>query len=204
LSTLSFHETKNISCGEGGALTFNADTFIERSEILREKGTDRSRFLRGQVDKYTWVDVGSSWVVSDLLAAFLSAQLDNFASIQTRRSEIWNSYFRELSDWADQAGFLLPFVPPAARHPAHLFYMHAPDLATRTRFISHLSDQGVMAVFHYQALNTSKVGMKLGAKPGDCPISESAAETLVRLPIFYSLTDLEIDQVITAVHGFQG
>jgi dTDP-4-amino-4,6-dideoxygalactose transaminase len=204
LSTLSFHETKNISCGEGGALTFNADTFIERAEILREKGTDRSRFLRGQVDKYTWVDVGSSWVVSDLLAAFLSAQLDNFASIQTRRREIWNSYFRELSDWADQAGFLLPFVPPAARHPAHLFYMHAPDLATRTRFISHLSDQGVMAVFHYQALNTSKVGMELGAKPGDCPISESAAETLVRLPIFYSLTDLEIDQVITAVHGFQG
>ena len=204
MSTLSFHETKNFSCGEGGALSLNSTRHIEQSEILREKGTDRSRFLRGQVDKYTWVDVGSSWVMSDLLAAFLNAQLDNAQTIQARRREIWETYAHEFSDWSQMVGFTLPFVPETSVHPAHLFYMHAPDLETRTRFISHMADKGVMAVFHYQALNASKVGMELGAKPGDCPVSESAADTLVRLPLFFSLSHSELEQVVSAVRSFQG
>lgn len=204
MSTLSFHETKNISCGEGGALTLNSDSYRDKAEILREKGTDRSRFLRGQVDKYTWVEVGSSWVQSDLLAAFLKAQLENFDLIQARRSVIWNTYDSELTEWSQLSGFTLPFVPEEAVHPAHLFYLHAPDLATRTRFIDFLKENGVMAVFHYQALNTSKVGKEYGAKVGDCPVSETAAETLVRLPLFYSLTDSELDKVVSTIKKFPG
>jgi dTDP-4-amino-4,6-dideoxygalactose transaminase len=204
MSTLSFHETKNISCGEGGALTLNSDAYRDKAEILREKGTDRSRFLRGQVDKYTWVEVGSSWVLSDLLAAFLKAQLDNFDVIQERRSEIWNTYQRELDTWSQSSDFTLPFVPEEAMHPAHLFYLHAPDLAVRTKFIDYLKENGVMAVFHYQALNTSKVGLEFGAKVGDCPVSEKAAETLVRLPLFYSLTDSELDKVVSTIQKFPG
>lgn len=203
MSTLSFHETKNISCGEGGALTFNSEVFVEQAEILREKGTNRSRFLRGQVDKYTWVGVGSSWVMSDLLAAFLTAQLDNFDRIQARRAEVWNTYETELKEWAESTGFTLPFVPPEAEHPSHLFYLHAPDVGSRTAFIDHLKAREVMAVFHYQALNTSKVGMELGGKVGDCPVSERAADTLVRLPLYYSLSDLDLDHITSAIQSFR-
>jgi dTDP-4-amino-4,6-dideoxygalactose transaminase len=203
LSTLSFHETKNISCGEGGALTFNSETFIEQAEILREKGTDRSRFLRGQVDKYTWVGVGSSWVLSDLLAAFLAAQLENFDRIQARRMEIWNTYATDLQGWSQDTGFSLPFVPKEAKHPAHLFYLNAPDLESRSAFINHLKERDVMAVFHYQALNASKVGVELGGKVGSCPVSEKAADTLVRLPLYFSLSDSDQDQVISAIQSFR-
>jgi dTDP-4-amino-4,6-dideoxygalactose transaminase len=203
LSTLSFHETKNISCGEGGALTFNSNALVEQAEILREKGTDRSRFLRGQVDKYTWVGVGSSWVLSDLLAAFLTAQLDNFDRIQYRRNEIWNTYASELQDWATNSGFTLPFVPSEADHPSHLFYLHAPNLESRSAFINHLKERDVMAVFHYQALNASKVGIELGARVGDCPVSERAADTLVRLPLYFSLSESDQDQVISAIQSFR-
>jgi dTDP-4-amino-4,6-dideoxygalactose transaminase len=203
LSCLSFHETKNVTCGEGGAITFNGEELVEAAEILREKGTNRAKFFRGQVDKYTWVDLGSSWLPSDMLAAFLFGQLERIESIQIRRMHIWTRYETELLDWASETGFRLPTVPIFSQHPAHIFYLHALDLETRSRFIDHLRDRGVIAVFHYQALSTSKVGLDFGAKVGDCPISESAAETLVRLPLFFDLSDSEVDQVIDSVRSFR-
>jgi len=203
MSTLSFHETKNITCGEGGALTLNSPDLLEAAEILREKGTNRARFLRGQVDKYTWVDVGSSWVASDILAAYLVAQLENFGSIQKKRHRIWNSYSSELTGWAVDQGVRLPQVPAEAGHSAHMFYLHLQDVESRSRFIDHMKEKGVMAVFHYQALNTSEVGKRLGGIPGQCPVSESAAQTLVRLPLFVDLKEAELDQIISAVKGFE-
>lgn len=202
MSTFSFHETKNFTCGEGGALTLNSPKFVELAEILREKGTDRARFLRGQVDKYTWVDIGSSWVPSDMLAAFLLAQLKNFDAIQMRRHHVWSRYSDELSEWALNQRVRLPQVPVQAGHSAHMFYLHLKDVETRDRFIQHMSDKGVMTVFHYQALNTSDVGKRLGGFSGQCPVSESAAQTLVRLPLFTDLKEHEIDQVICAVKDF--
>ncbi len=203
MSTLSFHETKNITCGEGGALTLNSPDYLESAEILREKGTNRARFLRGQVDKYTWVDVGSSWVASDILAAYLVAQLERFESIQTRRHEIWNSYNNELNDWATNQGVRLPQVPAQAGHSAHMFYLHLQNVDVRARFIEHMKEKGVMTVFHYQALNTSEVGQNLGGIPGQCPVSEAAAQTLVRLPLFVDLRDAELAQITSAVKEFE-
>lgn len=203
MSTLSFHETKNITCGEGGALTVNSPQLLESAEILREKGTNRARFLRGQVDKYTWVDVGSSWVASDILAAYLVAQLENFDSIQAKRHWIWDSYNSELTEWAAKQGVRLPQVPALAKHSAHMFYLHLQSIEVRDRFIEHMREKGVMTVFHYQALNTSEVGKRFGGNPGDCPVSESAAQTLVRLPLFVDLKEAELDQIISAVKEFE-
>jgi dTDP-4-amino-4,6-dideoxygalactose transaminase len=137
------------------------------------------------------------------LAAFLTAQLDNFERIQSRRTEVWNTYASQLQDWATNTGFTPPFVPAEAKHPSHLFYLHAPDLESRSAFINHLKEQDVMAVFHYQALNASKVGVELGGRVGDCPVSEKAADTLVRLPLYYSLSDSNLDQVISAIQSFR-
>jgi dTDP-4-amino-4,6-dideoxygalactose transaminase len=202
LSTLSFHETKNITCGEGGALAINQRQLLDRAEILREKGTDRSKFLRGQVDKYTWVGLGSSWVASDMLAAFLVAQLESFETIQQSRTRTWNTYDAELRDWAAQNGVRLPHVPSNSKHPAHMFYLQFEDVDTRTAYISHLKKAGIMAVFHYQALNCSKVGIELGGVPGSCPVSEHAAQTLVRLPLFHDITDFERERIISASTSF--
>lgn len=202
LSTLSFHETKNITCGEGGALTLNDDQFKGPAEILREKGTDRARFLRGQVDKYTWVDVGSSWVPSDILAGYLLGQLEHFSTIQAKRAKIWSAYHNQLLLWGQSNGFRTPIIPSLADHPSHLYYLHAPDLETRTRFIEHLRKNEIMAVFHYQALNVSSVGQQFGGRVGACPVSESAADTLVRLPLYSSLSDSEVERVIEAIMNF--
>src|SRR5262249_60006441 len=161
LAALSFHETKNISCGEGGALVINDARLIERAEVLREKGTDRSRFFRGQVDKYTWVDVGSSYVLSDLLAAFLHAQLEEREAIQARRHQAWQYYHRHLAGWAASQGVRLPVVPPHCRQPAHLYYLLLPDLAARQGFIEHLAASGLSAVFHYLPLHLSAIGRRL-------------------------------------------
>mgnify|MGYP000918063956 FL=1 len=199
MATQSFHETKNVSCGEGGALLINDPKYIERAEIIREKGTNRSRFFRGQVDKYTWVDVGSSYLPSEVLAGILCAQLENVDKIQKRRGKIWNRYNDELNAWAEENGVGLPQVPSYCEQPYHMFHIIMPSLEKRTQFISSLKEKGIMSVFHYLPLNTSEMGMRLGAKPGDCPVTEDISDRLVRLPLFYNMTDDEQTRVIEEV-----
>ena len=203
LSTLSFHETKNITCGEGGALVINDPALLERAEVLREKGTDRARFFRGQVDKYTWVDVGSSWVMSDLLAAILVGQLERFDAIQARRHAIWSAYADGLAQWAAENGVRLPAIPPEAQHTAHLFHLRFADLATRTRFIAHMAEAGISTVFHYQSLHLSDVGRRYGGFEGQHPVTEGAGDTLVRLPLFESLTEQQVERVISRAVEFR-
>lgn len=201
-STMSFHETKNVTCGEGGAVALQSQELFERAEILREKGTNRSRFLRGQVDKYTWVDVGSSWVMSDLLAAVLCAQLDQFAAIQADRMRIWSAYERELARWATHNSVRTPFIPADAQHTAHMYYLRLPSLEVRTAFIDHLKRHEVLAVFHYQALHQSPVGRSKGRGHASLPVTEAAADDLVRLPLYRSMSEHELDRVLEAVTSF--
>lgn len=202
LSTLSFHETKNVTCGEGGALHVNDARLLDRAEILRDKGTDRSRFLRGQVDKYTWVDLGSSWGPADLLAGVLVGQLERFGAIQGRRAAIWRRYSSELADWADEHGVRTPFVPSECGHTSHVFHLRFETLEVRDRFIRHLRDRDVLAVFHYQPLHLSTIGQRFGGVEGQHPVSEDAGSTLVRLPLFVGLSDAEVDHIISAVLSF--
>jgi dTDP-4-amino-4,6-dideoxygalactose transaminase len=162
LSTLSFHETKNFTCGEGGALVINDPRFAERAEIVREKGTNRSKFFRGEVDRYTWVDLGSSFLPSDLLAAYLFAQLEKRDEVQARRLAQWDRYRDGLADWAAEHGVRLPVVPPHCVHPAHIFYLLLPDVEARQRFIDHLKARSILAVFHYVPLHLSEQGRRLG------------------------------------------
>lgn len=203
LATQSFHETKNITCGEGGALLINDESLIERAEILREKGTDRTKFLRGQVDKYTWVDVGSSWVMSDMLAAILCGQLERSYIINAQRVAIYNRYDKELSQWAEKYGVVTPFHPANTTHTAHVYHLRFKAGEMRDRFISHLAERQIGAVFHYQPLHLSKVGRQLGGVVGDCPITEHAGDCLVRLPLFNTLTLDEQGRVIEAVQSFK-
>lgn len=197
--TLSFHETKNINCGEGGALLINNLAMLERAEIIREKGTNRSQFFRGQVDKYGWVDLGSSFLPSDILAAYLWAQLEVWPSIFARRKKIWESYFESLKEWAEAQGIQLPHIPSGVEQSYHMFYLVLPSLSDRTDFISHLKQKGINSVFHYQALNASIMGLKLGGKVGQCPVSEKLSDTLVRLPFYNSMTEEEQWRVIEAI-----
>ena len=193
-ATQSFHETKNFSCGEGGALLINDEKFIERAEIIREKGTNRSRFFRGQVDKYTWVDIGSSYLPSDILAAFLYAQLEQREKIQTKRKKIWEYYYEHLKDWADENHVRLPIIPDHCDQPYHMFYLLMPSLEKRTALINHLKENDITAVFHYLPLHLSDMGKKFGGKEGDCPVTEDVSDRLVRLPFFNDLStkDLQI------------
>jgi dTDP-4-amino-4,6-dideoxygalactose transaminase len=202
LATQSFHETKNFTCGEGGALVINDPSLIEPAEILREKGTNRSRFFRGQVDKYTWVGLGSSYLPSDVLSAFLLAQLESHTRIQTRRKQIWDTYFSELTDWANTFNVRLPVVPAQCEPSYHLFYMLLPHLAARQGLIEHLKTQRILAVFHYQSLHLSDMGQNYGGQIGDCPVTESVADCLVRLPFFNGMTEQEQRRVIEAVKTF--
>jgi len=204
LNTQSFHETKNFTCGEGGALLIQDARLIERAEILREKGTNRSRFLRGLVHKYTWVDYGSSWLPSDLLAAFLLAQLEACETIQTRRRTLWERYVRELEGWARESGVSLPVVPEHCRQAYHMFYLLMRDGAQRDGLLSHLEERGILAVFHYLPLHQSDMGRRFGGKDGDCPVTESVSGRLVRLPFYTCLTDSEQGEVIEAVRSYQG
>ena len=199
LATMSFHETKNFSCGEGGALSVNDPAFADRAEILREKGTDRSRFFRGQVDKYTWVDLGSSYVISDLLAAYLLAQLEARETIQAARRRIWQTYAAALAAWAAEHGVGLPTVPEHCEPTHHLFYLMLPSIESRTRLIDHLRSRGILGVFHYQSLNLAPMGLRFGGRRGDCPVSERASDCLVRLPIYNSLAPDEQERVIEAI-----
>ena len=197
LATLSFHETKNITCGEGGALVINDERFVSRAEIVREKGTNRSRFFRGETDRYTWVDVGSSYLPSDLLAAYLWAQLEARDMIQQRRMEIWQQYAGALAP-AAHPGVGVPVVPDGCVQPAHLFYLLLPSLAARTAFIAALRAERILTVFHYQPLHLSEMGQRYGGRAGQCPVTEAIADRLVRLPLYFQLTAEQQERVIRA------
>jgi len=199
LATLSFHETKNVTCGEGGALLVNDESLIARAEVIREKGTDRSRFFRGEIDRYTWVDVGSSYLPSDLLAAYLMAQLEARDDIQRHRKEIWARYASDLCAWASASGVRLPIVPEDREHPAHIFYLLLPSLAARTAFIAHMRARQILVVFHYQPLHVSGMGRRFGGALGQHPVTEDVADRLVRLPLYYQLTADDQSAVIAAV-----
>ncbi|HEU4511193.1 MAG TPA: dTDP-4-amino-4,6-dideoxygalactose transaminase [Pyrinomonadaceae bacterium] len=201
-ATQSFHETKNFTCGEGGALLINDPQYIERAEIIREKGTDRSRFFRGQVDKYTWVDVGSSYLPSDILAAFLYAQMEERESIQSKRQRIWEFYDRSLRGWAEDAGVKRPSVPAHCDHPYHMYYLILPSLQKRQQFISYLSEHGINSVFHYQPLHLSTMGREFGGRAGDCPVTESVSDRLVRLPFYNDLSPEEQEIVVDRITRF--
>lgn len=200
LATLSFHETKNIQCGEGGALLVNDDPMFEPAEILREKGTNRSRFFRGQVDKYTWVSLGSSYLPSDLLAAYLVTQLEEFDDIQRRRRVVWDRYRAELTDWAAERGFGFQHCPDDREHPAHLFALLAPDLEARQALIKHLGEHAIKAVFHYVPLHSSPMGATFGER--HLPVTDDISDRLVRLPLFPTLTDEHVERVLDAVRSF--
>jgi dTDP-4-amino-4,6-dideoxygalactose transaminase len=202
MATQSFHETKNVTCGEGGALLINDPALIERAEIAREKGTNRSRFFRGQVDKYTWVDAGSNYLCSELQAALLSAQLAIASDIQARRRAIWDRYAAALTDWCAAHDIRLPALPSGAEHPSHLFALLMPTESARKAFIGHLGGSGILAVFHYIPLHLSPMGRRFGAAPGDCPVAEDVSERLVRLPFYTDLTEDEQMSVIAAVRSF--
>lgn len=199
MATQSFHETKNFSCGEGGALVINDPEYIERAEIIREKGTNRSRFFRGMVDKYTWVDIGSSYLPSDMLAAYLYAQLEQWQAIQARRKQLWEKYDSALRDWAARSGVRQPFIPPNCQQSYHMYYLLFPTLAQRQSFIERLKERDILSVFHYLPLHLSDMGLRFGGKAGDCPVTERVSDQLVRLPFFYNLTDAEQDRVIEVV-----
>lgn len=203
-STLSFHQTKNISCGEGGALIVNSDEHLHRAEIIIEKGTNRSQFLQGQVDKYSWVDVGSSYVLSDLLAGLLYGQFIKSDEIQLRRQVIWQRYFTKLSSWASVNDVLLPIVPKYCDQSYHMFYMLMPNKSARDAFINHMSKKGISAVFHYLPLEKSKFGSKISlADQANCPISADISDKIVRLPIFYDLEIYEQALIIDTINSIE-
>jgi len=202
LASQSFHETKNFTCGEGGALLINDPRYIERAEIIREKGTNRSRFFRGQVDKYTWVDLGSSYLPSDILAAFLYAQLEARDQIQADRRRVWDYYRDNLQDWAGANDIRLPIVPGHCEQPYHLFYLLLPSLQQRQDFIAHLKARDVLSVFHYLPLHLSDMGQRLGSKSADCPVTEEVSDRLVRLPLYNSLTQDDQRRAVSQIKEF--
>ena len=202
LATQSFHETKNFTCGEGGALLINDPRYFERAEIIREKGTNRNRFFRGQVDKYTWVDLGSSYLPSDVLAAFLFAQLEHRAQIQSSRRRIWEYYLKRLEEWAGRNGVRLPFVPEHCEQSWHMFYLLMPSFEARQALIAHLKMREILSVFHYLPLHLSEMGRRWGGKEGDCPVTERVSDCVVRLPFYNELSETDQDCIVSAVCEF--
>jgi dTDP-4-amino-4,6-dideoxygalactose transaminase len=201
-ATQSFHDTKNVTCGEGGALVINDPQFVERADVLWEKGTNRKKFFAGLVDKYSWVDVGSSFLISDLLAAFLFAQLERATEIQASRQAIWQYYYNSLLASADSLGFTLPRVPPTCEHAAHLFYLLLPNQTIRDRLIAFLRSKGIGSAFHYLPLHLSPMGRRFGYQDGDCPVTEETSGRLLRLPFYNSLTRAEQDRVTSGITAF--
>jgi dTDP-4-amino-4,6-dideoxygalactose transaminase len=199
LATQSFHETKNFTCGEGGALLLNEHALIERAEVIREKGTNRARFFRGLVDKYTWTDIGSSYLPSDVLGAILLAQLEAREAIQSKRRRIWSCYRSEVAGWAASIGASLPCVPPECEQSYHMFYVLMPSLEARQRLISHLRSKGILAVFHYLPLHLSAMGRQFGGEVGQCPVTEDVSDRLLRLPFYNSLEERQQERVVEAI-----
>jgi len=204
LGCYSFHETKNYISGEGGALVINDERFAERAEIIREKGTNRSKFLRGEVDKYTWVDIGSSYLPSEMIAAFLYAQLEEAEKINKKRRYIWRTYCDALESLQDRGFLRLPFVPNACNHNAHMFYVILPNEELRDKLITYLKDRGISSVFHYMPLHTSPMGMRFGAHKTKLSVTERLAPRLLRLPCYYELTGDDQVRVINEVRSFMG
>ena len=203
MSTLSFHATKNFTCGEGGALVLNDADLIERAEIIREKGTDRARFFRGEIDRYTWVDLGSSYPPSEILAAFLLAQLQAHERIQSTRRAIWQRYDSALRDWAFANEVRQPAVPDSCEQAYHLYWIALPEPEQRDRLIEHLRALGIFAVFHYLPLNVSPMGRRMGGRVGDCPVAESVADRLLRLPFYNDLSESDQQAVIESILRFE-
>ncbi len=201
LAAFSFHETKNISCGEGGLLAINYEPFVKRAEIIREKGTNRSSFVRGEVAKYNWVDVGSSFLPSDMLAAFLYAQLQKLDEIQSRRKEIWNYYYNNLCKLEEQNLVKLPQLPQGTTQNGHIFYLVCKDINERSAFIDHMKRQQVSAVFHYMALHNSPY-YKEKYDGRQLPNAERYEECLVRLPLFYDLSWSEVEYIVKHTKNF--
>lgn len=200
VACFSFHETKNVMCGEGGALLVNRSEWVERAEVLQEKGTNRSKFFRGQVDKYTWVDVGSSYVVSDISAAFLWAQLEHASEITARRIAVWDAYHMAFEELETRARIQRPFVPPHCRHNGHMYYVLLEPGTDRDRFIERLGSEGISAVFHYVPLHSSPAGLRLGRAHGSLHVTEDVSERLVRLPLWVGMSHRTIEQVVSVVY----
>lgn len=204
LGALSFHETKNVSCGEGGALLVNDERLLERAEVVHEKGTDRGRFYRGQVDKYTWVDVGSSYALSELAAAYLWAQLRREREITAKRLGIWSRYHEAFAGLELEGRVRRPVIPAHCEHNAHMYYLLLDNLETRTAFIRELGARGVNAVFHYVPLHTSAAGLRYARSEGELPVTTDVSDRLVRLPLWADMTESQVDRVIDAVIDFMG
>ena len=201
ISAFSFHETKNIISGEGGMLCINDDRFIQRAEIIWEKGTNRSQFFRGEVDKYSWVDTGSSFLPSEIISAFLWAQIENMGDIQNKRIKIWNRYYEGLSSFEPVSikKPKLPLVPEYATNNAHMFYLVCDNVDDRTKFIQHLKDKGILSVFHYLSLHKSSYYEKYSTRKSELPNSDMFSDCLVRLPLFYELTDEQVEYIINTI-----
>lgn len=202
LATQSFHETKNFNCGEGGALLVNNPAYAERAEIIHEKGTDRTKFLRGQVDKYTWIDIGSSYLPSEMQAAYLLAQIEMRQEIQERRRHVWQYYYDSLEGWASANAIRLPIVPEHCDQAYHMFYLLTPSSEARAAIIAHLAAREIVSVSHYVPLHLSPMGMACGGKRGDCPVTEDLSERLLRLPFYYDLGDTDLARIVGAVSDF--
>ena len=198
----SFHETKNYSMGEGGAIIIKDEKFFEKAEIVREKGTNRSKFLRGQIDKYTWVDFGLSYLPSDMNAAYLYAQLERADEINKNRLESWNMYYEGLRDLAKQGKIELPYIPDECSHNAHMFYIKCKDLDERTRLISYLKKNNINSVFHYVPLHSSQAGSRFGRFNGEDQFTTKESERLVRLPMYYNLQKQDILYIIESISSF--
>jgi dTDP-4-amino-4,6-dideoxygalactose transaminase len=204
LGAYSFHETKNFICGEGGAIVINHEAFIERAEIIREKGTNRSKFFRGEVDKYTWVDIGSSYLPSDLLAAFLYAQLENMDKICQRRREIFEYYYGALTPLALDGMVRLPTISPECECNGHMFYILLKEEETRDALMKYLKSKGILAIFHYLPLHLSPIGRSMGYQEGDFPVTESTSGRLLRLPFYYELKKEEQGEIVAWIKKFFG
>lgn len=200
----SFHETKNYSMGEGGALLIQDESYVEEAEIIREKGTNRSKFHRGQVDKYTWMNYGSSYLPSELNAAYLWAQLEKADSINEARLACWNRYYENLGKLRESGKIELPVIPPHCVHNAHMFYLKTVDIEERTEFIEYMKEKGVLTVFHYIPLHTAPAGQRFGRFHGEDEYTTKESERLVRLPMYYGLTLEQVDKICTYVKGFYG
>ena len=198
----SFHETKNYTMGEGGTININNPAYIERGEIIREKGTNRSKFFRGEIDKYSWVDVGSSYLPSELNAAYLYAQLEVAEQINKKRLDLWDNYYNGLHDLQEQEYLELPYIPSECQHNAHMFYIKLKNLDQRTQMLDYLRKKGIYAVFHYVHLHSSKAGKEFGEFVGDDIYTTKESDRLLRLPMFYGLSMELSDYVIDCIHGF--